>query len=69
MRGEFPAIRFSPALLLLFWAEYLAKLADNFAVLVLNGPWVQIHFAPPFSPSVFGHLGESPEIPACARDL
>jgi hypothetical protein len=24
---------------------------------------------PPFSPSVFGHLGESIEIRACARDL
>jgi hypothetical protein len=61
MRGEFPAIRFSPALLLLFWAEYLAKLADNFAVPVLNGPWVQIHLAPPSSPSIFGlvHIVEA----------
>jgi hypothetical protein len=30
---------------------------------------VQIHPAPPSSRSVFGQLGESLEIPACARDL
>ena len=30
---------------------------------------VQIPLSPPSSPSVFGHLGESLEIYACARDL
>ena len=33
------------------------------------GPRVQIPLGPPFSHSGFGHLGESLEIYACARDL
>ena len=33
------------------------------------GPAVQIPSAPPSSPSVFGPIGESLEIRACARDL
>ena len=32
-------------------------------------PRVRIPLALPSSPSIFGHLGESPEIRACARDL
>ncbi len=32
MSGEFPAMRFSPAPLLLFWSEFFAKFADNFPI-------------------------------------
>ena len=30
MRGEFPAMRFSPARLPFSWPRYWAKIADNF---------------------------------------
>src|SRR5260370_33150315 len=35
----------------------------------ISRPRVRIHLAPPSSPSVFGHLGESLEIRACSCDL
>jgi hypothetical protein len=69
MSGEFPAMKFSPALLLLFWSEFFAKFADNFPNKCERGPGVQIHLGPHLSPEVSAHLGESLEIRACTRDL
>ncbi len=60
---------FAAALLLYSAGNFVAKLADNFAMKGRSGSMVQIHSAPPSSLSVSGHLGESIEIRACARDL
>jgi hypothetical protein len=59
MRSEFPAMRFSPALLLSSRPRNCARVADNFLNTTDRGVASSNLVAPPSSPSVFVLLGDS----------
>jgi hypothetical protein len=69
MRGEFLAMRFSPALLSFSRPDTGPKSRTIFPTQPIVGSRVQIQPAPPSSPQVFGPLGESIEIRPFARNL